>query len=186
MKKILFALTIGFTSISAISSCAFAQYAENPIAFNDAKIFRSSIRNMAALETPAYLGTYIADAKNINTKAVKDFQVRFNEASNAKWFSDASGFVSYFTVNGFGNRAFYDKKGRWQYSLIFYGEDKLPKDIRGIAKSTYYDLTITMVEEVQTPAGNAYFLHMEDKSNIRIVKLNSEGEMVTVQELTKE
>jgi hypothetical protein len=47
-------------------------------------------------------------------------------------------------------------------------------------------LSITLVEEVQTPNGNAYFIHMEDKSTIKIIKMNADGEMETVQDLVKE
>jgi hypothetical protein len=186
MKKILFVLTIGFISISATGNCAVTQKADNPIAFNDAKIFKSAIRYLAAMETPGYLGEYIADEKNVNSKAKKDFTSRFAQANDAKWYSDQNGFVSYFVVNGYGNRAIYDKKGHWQYSLIFYGEDKLPRDIRAIARSHYFDLSITLVEEVQTPNGNAFFIHMEDKSSIKIIKMNADGEMETVQDLVKE
>jgi hypothetical protein len=186
MKKTLLALAFGFTSIMALSNYAFAQYSENPVGFNDTKNFKESVRNLAALESPAFMGTFIPDAKNINAKAIKDFQGRFNGASNAMWFSDASGFVSYFVQNGYGNRAFYDKKGRWQYSLIFYGEDKLPRDVRSAVKSTYFDLNITLVEEVQTTEAMVYIVHLEDKSNIKILKVNKEGEMEIMQELTKE
>ena len=56
MKKILFALSIGFTSLAAISNCAYAQNSAQPVAFNDSKNFKSTIRNMAALESPAYHG----------------------------------------------------------------------------------------------------------------------------------
>ena len=117
----------------------------------------ASVRYLAALESPADLGTYVPDAKNINTKALKDFGDRFNSPNDAKWFSDANGFVSYFVKDGYGDRAFYDKKGHWQYSLIFYGEDKLPRDIRAIVKSTYFDMNITLVEEVQTNQGMAIY-----------------------------
>ena len=72
------------------------------------------------------MGTYIPDAKNINAKAIKDFQTRFADASNTMWFSDTNGFVSYFIKDGYGDRVFYDKKGHWQYSLIFYGETNFP------------------------------------------------------------
>ena len=76
----------------------------------------------------------------------------FADANNAMWFSDNNGFVSYFVKDGYGDRVFYDKKGHWQYSLIFYGEDKLPRDVRAAIKSTYFDMSITLVEEVQTPS----------------------------------
>jgi hypothetical protein len=186
MKKVLFALSIGFTSIAALNNCAYAQNSENPVAFNDTKAFRSSIRNIAALESPADMGTYIPDAKSINAKAIKDFQTRYAGAENAMWFSDKNGFVSYFVKDGFGDRVFYDKKGHWEYSLLFFNEDKLPHDVRAAVRSTYYDLTITMVEEVQTPDSRVFICHLEDKATIKIIKVNDEGEMEILQDLTKE
>ena len=186
MKKFLFALSFGFTSLAAISNCAYAQNTAQPVAFNDSKNFKSTIRNMAALESPADMGTYIPDAKEINAKAIKDFNARFNGVNNAMWFSDRNGFTSYFVKDGFGNRAFYDKKGHWQYSLIFYSEDKLPRDVRAAVKSTYFDMAITLVEEVQTTDGKVYILHLEDKANIKILKVNDMGEYEILQDLSKE
>jgi hypothetical protein len=185
MKKVLFALSIGFTSIAALSNCAYAQKSASPVAFSDTKHFMPSVRYMAAMESTADMGTYIPDGKSINAKAVKDFQVRFADA-DAKWYSDANGFTSYFVKDGYGDRAYYDKKGHWQYSLIFFGEDKLPRDVRRAAKSTFFDLNITLVEEVQTNSGHVYIVHMEDKANIKILKLNDDCDMEVMQELTKQ
>jgi hypothetical protein len=81
---------------------------------------------------------------------------------------------------------FYDKKGHWQYSLIFFGQDKLPRDVRAAVRSTYYDLNITLVEEVQTIDAKVFIVHLEDKSNIKILKVNEQCEMEIMQELTKE
>jgi hypothetical protein len=186
MKKVLFALFIGFTSIAAFTNCVNAQNSAIPVAFNDTKSFMPSIRYIAALESTDNMGTYIPDGKSINAKAVKDFQSRFTDANNAQWYSDRNGFVSYFVKDGYGDRVFYDKKGHWQYSLIFYTETKLPRDVRSEVRSTYFDLNITLVEEVQTPNGKIYIVHLEDKSNIKILKVNDEGEMEMMQELTKE
>jgi hypothetical protein len=185
MKRILITLSLGIASIAALSNGAYAQNSEHPVAFNDVN-FKSSVRNLAFLESPAFMGTYIPDATKVNTKAIKDFQARFNTANNNMWFEDKAGFVSYFVQNGYGDRAFYDKKGHWEYSLIFYGEDRLPHDIRAAVKSVYYDFAITLVEEVQTPDALVYVVHLEDKSNLKIVKINRDGEMQTMQELTKE
>ena len=186
MKKVLFALSIGFTSIAALSNCAYAQSSVTPVAFNDGKSFMPSVRYIAALENTDNMGTFAPDAKSINAKAVKDFQTRFAEANNAQWFSGPNGFVSYFIKDGYGDRVFYDKKGRWQYSLIFYNETKLPHNVRSAVRSIYFDLNITMVEEVQTPDGKVYIVHLEDKSNIKILKVNDDCDMEIMQELTKE
>jgi hypothetical protein len=186
MKKILLALSFGFTSFAALSNYSYAQNSAQPVAFNDSKAFKSSVRDMAALESPATMGTYVPDEKKINSKAIKDFQTRYTDANNAMWFSDKNGFVSYFVKDGFGDRVFYDKKGHWQYSLIFYSEDKLPRDVRAAIKSTYFDMSITLVEEVQTLDGKVYIVHLEDKSNIKILKANDQGEYEIMQDLSKE
>jgi len=185
MKKILLALTVGFTSIAALSNCAHAQNAVYPVAFNDTKHFRESVRLIAALENPADLGTYIPDAKTVNTKAIKDFHGRFSTVDNAQWFSDKNGYVSYFVKDGYGDRVFYDAKGHWAYSLIFEGEDKLPRDLRAAVKSTYFDMAITLVEEVQTPECTLFVVHLEDKTSIKILEINNEGEMKSMQDFSK-
>jgi hypothetical protein len=186
MKKFLFALTIGCTSLAAISNCTQAQNSAQPVAFNDMKHFKSTIRNMAALESPADMGTYIPDGKSINAKAIKDFSTRFNGANNAMWFSDRNGFTTYFIKDGYGDRVFYDKKGHWEYSLIFYNEDKLPREVRAAVKSTYFDMAITLVEEVQTVDSKVYIVHLEDKASIKILKVNDLGEYEILQDLSKQ
>jgi hypothetical protein len=186
MKKILFALTIGSITLAAISSSAYAQNSVQPVAFNDSKHFMSTVRNMAALESPAYMGAYIPDEKKINARAMKDFSTRFTDANNAMWFEDRNGFTTYFVKDGYGDRVFYDKKGHWEYSLIFYNEDKLPRDVRAAVKSTYFDMSITLVEEVQTIDAKVYIVHLEDKANIKILKVNDQGEYEILQDLSKE
>jgi hypothetical protein len=171
--------------VAAISNCAHAQNAAQPVAFNDSKNFKATVRNMAALESTAYMGTYVPDVKEINTRAIKDFNARFNGANKAMWFSDRNGFTTYFIKDGFGDRAFYDKKGHWQYSLIFFSEDKLPRDVRATVKSAYFDMAITLVEEVQTTEARVYIIHLEDKANIKILKVNDQCEYEVLQDLSK-
>ena len=186
MKKILFKLTIGFISISLPGSFALAQHADGPVAFNQIKDFKPSIGNFAALGSLSFMGTYVPETKIINSKAIKDFKERYNNIKNAMWFSDQNGFESYFVQNGFGNRAFYGKKGHWLYSLILYTEHELPSDVRASIKSTYFDFAITLVEEVQTNYGVIYIVNLEDKSNIKILKVNDLGEINILLETIKE
>ena len=129
--------------------------------------------------------TTVVNANNANTKAVSDFKKRFNKTDDVQWVSDKDGFVSYFKVDGFTNKVCYDKKGNWEYSMILYNESKLPKDIRTLVKSAYYDMSITLVKEIQTPKGKGYVVNLEDKATIRIVKVNEQSEMETIQEIFK-
>jgi hypothetical protein len=184
MKKTMSLLTFGFISIVTFSNRAQAQNSAGPVTFLETKTFHSSIRHVADLDKrmPVF---NVPEGKDFNSKAVRDFQARFQKVENAMWFSDQNGFMSYFIKNGYGNRVFYDKKGHWEFSLILYGEDQLPVDLRAAVKSRYFDLAITLIEEVQTNNGMVYIVHLEDKSNIKILRLSNDAEMEILQELTK-
>jgi hypothetical protein len=185
MKKTLSVLAIGFISIFALSKRAQAQNSTGPVAFNETKSFHSSIRYVADLTKRVSLFNDVPEGKDFNTKAIRDFQARFQKVENALWFSDQNGIMSYFVRNGYANRVFYDKKGHWQFSLIVYAEDQLPGDLRASVKAKYYDLAITLIEEVHTNDGMVYIVHLEDKSNIKILRLSNDAEMEILQEMIK-
>jgi hypothetical protein len=152
--------------------------AQSPAAAN-------SIRPMAMGSDSSNIYSIITDMNSVNKKAANDFKDRFGSPAGTRWFSDKDGFTSYFKVDGFTDKVCYDKKGNWKHSTIFYGESKLPKDVRAEVKSVYYDMSIIQVEEVQTVNGKGYVINLEDQTTIRIIKLNEEGEMETVQEIIK-
>ena len=122
----------------------------------------------------------------LSVDELKDFQERYNNIKNAMWFSDQNGFESYFVQNGFGNRVYYGKKGHWLYSLILHTEHELPSDVRASIKSIYFDFAITLVEEVQTNYGVFYIVNLEDKSNIKILKVSDLGEIYILLQINKD
>ena len=54
-----------------------------------------------------------------------------------------------------------------------------------MVRSKYFDLSITLVEELQIPDHTTYVVYLEDKSTIKILKVNEEGEFEVLQDLTK-
>lgn len=181
MKKIIYSLIIGITSVSATANSTYAQKASVPLTSD----FKASIRQLDAMESPAATGAYIPDSKFVNVKALNDFQSRFTNASDAKWFFTNDGFEAFFVQSGSGNRAFYNKKGSWTCSIITYDENKLPQDVRAQIKSTYYDMTISHVQEIKNPDHSVYIVTLQDKSTIMVLKINQESEMTVLQELSK-
>lgn len=126
-----------------------------------------------------------ADVNTISLKAIKDFKGRFVNAKDEKWYTINGGFMTYFNQDGFGNRAFYDKKGHWTASMKFCSENKLPHDIRAVVKSTYYDFTITTIEVIEIPEHRVYLVHLEDATKIKVVRVSEDGEMDTLEDFTK-
>ncbi|MES2645591.1 MAG: hypothetical protein V4717_01855 [Bacteroidota bacterium] len=98
----------------------------------------------------------------IHIKALSDFEKSYN-STNEKWYSTVNGYVARFTSNGEVNRIFYDQKGNFVYSIRQYDEFQLPVMIRHIIKQTYYDHSITLVEELNFPTvEKQYVVHMQD------------------------
>jgi hypothetical protein len=121
----------------------------------------------------------------VHAKVMKDFILRYDDVSYARWMTDGKGSTMYFVKDGFHNRAVYDLRGTWKYSLIYYDEARMPREVRKVVKREYYDFGITAVQEVQTEVGNAWFVHLEADGDCKIVKVYMDGEMETVEEFHK-
>ena len=68
--------------------------------------------------------------------------------------------------------------------LRYYQEEKLPHEIRGLVKSTYYDYDIYLITEVNRNEKIAYVVKMEDKTSWKTVKV-VDGEMEVLEDYTK-
>jgi hypothetical protein len=122
---------------------------------------------------------------HLSTKAARDFAVRFPEVEG-KWFAAKNGFVVRFTIDSIGARAAYDNRGNWVYTIKTYNEWKLPKQVRHVVKGTYYDYTITQVEEIDRPGEHkVYLVHMYDATTWKNVQVR-DGEMVIVEDFKKQ
>jgi hypothetical protein len=157
-----------------------------PVMFTDRREFNESMLYWSALESRVASGNFIPDAKVVKARAISDFQIRFSDASEVRWYEDSHGFTSYFTKDGFNDRVLYNKNGRWMYSVLFRTEDKLPKDIRASIRSVYYDWHMTVVEEIQSVMGNGFLVYLEDKTNILILRVSADREIETMMDMTKQ
>jgi len=124
---------------------------------------------------------------NINVSAVRDFVKRFHDQDNARWFKlkDASLIVK-FERPDIGFRVAYSSKGSWIYTLQSYHEKQMPRDVRATVKSTYYDYSITQVEEIDHVDGVAtvYIVHVKDDESWKTLRVCN-GEMDVLETLYK-
>ncbi len=139
---------------------------------------------------PAYPG-------NINAHAVEHFKKQYPEATNVSWANipgasgdnqpaqEKIGYVCWFMLHNINNRAYYDKSGSWQYTIAGYGEDKLPKEIRNMVKSIYYDYSITFVNEINMTKGEpVYLVQLQDETSMKTVRVSND-EIDVLEELSK-
>lgn len=153
--------------------------------FDIHKSFHSDMGNISVLNSPLRMGDLITNPEDLNIKSIRDFHLRYNHVDSSLWFATPRGYLVYFIQGEFGNRAIYGKKGNWEYSIILCDENSLPKEIRATVKSVYYDMKIEYIEEIQSFEGVSYFITLQDKFNIKVVKINEETGMTTIQDLKR-
>jgi len=122
--------------------------------------------------------------ESISTRAIKAFAKTYKNVSGEQWEKIPDGYTAKFISNGVSNRIYFDAKGSWSGSLKGYGEDKLPDDVRDIVKRSYYDYSITYIQEVETIDSQGkptYIVQMQDANTLKQVSVY-EGEMTTWKE----
>jgi hypothetical protein len=114
---------------------------------------------------------------SINARAIRDFKSRYAKVADGQWSKLDKGFCVTFSKDSARTRAFYDDKGRWQASVIYCDETKLPFFVRDMVRRAYYDLPITCVNILEADGGTVYLVHVEDKKLCKIVRVTQEGDM---------
>ena len=142
MKKIFQSL-----AVTVVSSFAFINYtaAQNDLGINE--------EDMPELSKPLIINVP-ADSLtcdhliHVNERALKNFQKKFPGAIDPYWYEVFDGFIASFKKDSVTTKVAYDKKGRLQYAINYYGEKMMPRELRHIVKSVYYDYSIVSVAEV--------------------------------------
>ena len=176
------------TTLSFTALCIFATLAitgAKAQTMNKSEITDSkSIEISFAFEEVTMINSSYENLNAINTKAVRDFGKNYKIATDEKWYKVANGYLAKFASNGNDNMAAYDSKGRWKFTISYYDEKKLPDEIRSIVKSTYYDYSITRVEEIHIDNKIIYIVHMQDDKTWKNVRI-CDGEMEIVEDFDK-
>ena len=119
------------------------------------------------------------DVSEVNAKILKNFYRSYGEKPGAKWFRTENGFVVSFKSDNIKTNVYYKNTGSVDYKINYYFEEQLPKDVRQLIKSNFYDYSITQVSEVQKDGSTGYFVKIEDKNSIKTIRvINEEWEVV--------
>lgn len=122
----------------------------------------------------------------VHVKAMRDFLKRDKAAANPDWAVIDNGYVvKYTSKNNSRCRTVYNKRGEFLHTIKQYNESVMPRDVRNIVKSEYYDYTITVVEEVEERFKPVmYIVHLEDATTLKNVRV-CDREMVVMEEYNK-
>jgi hypothetical protein len=124
---------------------------------------------------------------NVHIKAMRDFLKRNKTAGEVKWIIIDKGYVvKYSGENKSRCRTVYNSKGNYLYTVKQYNEDAMPREVRKLLKSQYYDYAISLVEEIHVPAKPViYLVHVQDETSLKNIRV-CEGEMEVIEEYQKD
>jgi hypothetical protein len=122
----------------------------------------------------------------VHVRAMRDFLKRDEAAANADWNVVESGYVVKYTgKNNSKCRTVYNSRGEFVYTIRQYYENVMPRDVRGIVKSQYYDYAITVIEEIEERMKPlVYIVHLEDSTTLKNVRV-CDREMEVLEEYNK-
>jgi hypothetical protein len=122
----------------------------------------------------------------VHVRAMRDFLKRDKEAANADWMLVETGYVVKYTDKSNRRcRTVYNSRGEFAYTIRQYYENIMPRDVRGMVKSQYYDYAITLVEEIEERMRPlVYVVHLEDATTLKNVRV-CEREMEVLEEYNK-
>ena len=113
----------------------------------------------------------------VNIKAMRDFSKRFT-GKQANWTSTKDVFQAKFSEEMIRTVVGYGKMGRWLYTIKHYSEKEMPRDLRHIVKSEYYDYKIDLINEVRIPQSKnqIYIIHIHnDEKEHKILRYSDGG-----------
>jgi hypothetical protein len=116
--------------------------------------------------------------------AERNFQQSYPDVTGERWNSKADGYIVKFQEKAIQYAVAYDKRGRWQHTILIYNEDQLPSRLRRTVKSVYVDFTIVNVVEVTIGSRHTYFIKIEDSNTFRTVQVVN-GELVELDSYVK-
>jgi len=117
-------------------------------------------------------------------RATRDFLQRAGDQKDEKWYRASTGYDAEYTEGPVKAVYRYDKKGNWLYSILTYGENRMPEEVRGLVKSNYYDFNICWVKEVKEAQSTVYVAHIESATSWKEVAVQ-DGEMRVLKEFSK-
>lgn len=127
-------------------------------------------------DNTALLNVHAIGVDESAAKASRDFWKRAGEQKDEQWYKLSQGYQAEYKEGPVKGQYMYDKKGNWLYSILTYGEEKMPEDVRQFVRSTYFDFGIRWVKEVSEAQYTVYVIHMENEKAWKDVAVQ-EGEM---------
>jgi len=129
-----------------------------------------------------------AEPSSINAlaRAKAHFSSHFEYAHDAVWYhTDGHYLYCLFYQGDSVNRVYYDRRGKWEYSLLTYPGYDLPQEVKKEVTDNFACYQITSVNEIRSSMSSpVYMINIENEDYIKVIKVIGD-EVEVQQELEK-
>lgn len=124
-------------------------------------------------ELPPVTITASTPSATVNAKVTKAFSKLYKDATNARWFPIEKKFLVKFIMKDQDNTALFTKGGNLVYHISYGAEKNLPKEVRHIIKSSYYDQKINHVYNVEQDNRSIWVVSLDDAKELIMVRVEN-------------
>lgn len=169
MKKFLILTACSFVALipRLVSAQSNAQYAS--VSYKAVPSDKFNVLN----EKTTDLGTAIPGA-TVAPKVTRSFSESFKNVV-PEWFAMGKTYLARFTLSNLPARALFSKNGAMLYCITYGSEQSLPRNVRSMIRSTYYDYTINGVTRVDSQVGDeqhtAWIANLQSGDQLMVVKV---------------
>jgi len=167
MKKNFFIPMAALIPLTLFLSAGFAQNQSAETVFND----KMKVTPPDSVVNQPKSLNYSTDIGSLSTKIAKNFTRNFKDVDDVRINLIKNYTYIYCKKDGITNRIRYDKKGNWDYTIRYYQEDQMPKEIRKQVKINFFDFEIDGVSEVSVGNKTAYLVTIKSIQTWKTVKI---------------
>lgn len=167
MKKVILLSACSFLAILLLCGSASAQARAQYASLTQKTAFADNYT------TPAEISTGMEAAipvTSVTDKVSRSFRQSFKDAA-PEWFTLNRNYLAKFTVSDLPARALFSKNGYMLYCVSYGTEKSLPKNVRDMIRSTYYDYTITSVTKVDAQDRTAWMVNLLLDNHLKVIKV---------------
>jgi hypothetical protein len=106
----------------------------------------------------------------INIHAMRHFLKNFPASADEYWLKTNSGYIVKFKNADILNEVYYKLNGSFQYSVRYYAESNLQKDLRNQVHQQFIGYTIAVVIEISDSDQKLYRIKITDRESIKTLQ----------------
>lgn len=119
----------------------------------------------------------------LNARAYRRFHHRYQAVTSGEyWFKSGEGYQISFKLDQHRELAYYDLRGAFMYSLIYYDAKEAPRETADLVNRRYPDYKIDLVTEITDGQKTFYLVQILNPAHIKILSV-TDGRIEIIQEM---